>query len=75
MAITNKEIIRNQLKRINAKAKTDFQLVNVCGKLYLSEDKTFGKISANFTSRTSAQMIEYLAGFEDAINVLLKQGE
>lgn len=68
MAISNKEIIANQLRRINEKAQTNFQLENVCGALYLTEDKTFGKISSNFTRRTSSQMIEYLAGMEDAID-------
>ena len=73
MAITNKETINYQLIRINEKAGTNFQLQNVCGKLYLTEDKTFGKISANFTGRTPSQMIEYLAGLEDAIDARPKR--
>lgn len=73
MAITNREIITNQVNRINEKAQSNFQLENACGKLYLTEDKTFGKISANFTGRTSSQMIEYLAGLEDAIDARPKR--
>lgn len=73
--ITNKEIINNQLKRINEKAGTNFSLENVCGRLYLTKDETFGKISANYTARNSSQMIEYLAGLEDAINSLTAKGD
>lgn len=73
MAITNKEIINNQLKRINEKAGSNFQLESVCGHYYLTEDKSFGKISANFTQRNSPQMIEYLAGLEDAIDCFTRK--
>jgi hypothetical protein len=73
MNITNKQIITNQLNRINEKAQANFKLVNVGGALYLTEDKTFGKISSNFIRRTSSQMIEYLAGLEDAIDAMPKR--
>ena len=71
--ITNKEIINNQLKRINEKMGTTFKLEIVCGRCYISEDLSFGKISANNTARNTSQMIEYLAGLEDGIDCLKKQ--
>jgi hypothetical protein len=73
MAITNKEIINNQVKRINEKAKTDLRLGRKNGTwyLYTSSNGTefppypFSQVN---THRTSAQMIEYLEGLEDAID-------
>ena len=71
--LTNKEIIRNQLERINKKAGTSFKLEIVCGRCYISEDLSFGKISANCTAHNTEQMIEYLAGLEDGIDCLMKR--
>lgn len=77
MAITNKEIISNQVKRINEKAKTDLKLKRVKGYWYLCreingyEDAPI-PFSATKTRRTSAQMIEYLAGLEDAVDYYTK---
>lgn len=78
MAIINKEIITNQVKRINEKAKTDLRLGRKNGTwyLYTSSNGTefppypFSQVN---THRTSAQMIEYLAGLEDAINYFHRQ--
>ncbi len=74
MAITNKEIISNQLKRINEKAKTDLKLKKANGYWYLCREVNEYELppepfSASKTRRTSAQMIEYLAGLEDAVDV------
>ena len=79
MAITNKEIIRNQLKRINEKVNTDIRLGKSNGTFYLYEMNNGTEFPSPFEShttfRTSAQMIEYLAGLEDAIGYFTKQGE
>jgi len=78
MAITNKEIITNQVNRINEKANTDLRLGRKNGTwyLYTSSNGTefppypFSQVN---THRTSAQMIEYLAGLEDAIDARPKR--
>lgn len=78
MAITNKEIITNQVNRINEKAKTDLRLGRKNGTwyLYTSSNGTefppypFSHVN---THRNSAQMIEYLAGLEDAIDARPKR--
>ncbi len=71
--LTNKEIIRNQLERINEKAGTSFKLESVWGRCDISEDVSFGKISANCTAHNTEQMIDDLAGLEDGIDCLMKQ--
>ena len=64
MAITNKDIINNQLKRINEKLNANIELVQNSGKFTLAETP----FPIMFAARTSSQMIEYLAGLEDAID-------
>lgn len=71
--ITNKEIIQNQLKRINAKMKTNIELKRAKGYLYLCTTKGEYEmpplpLSNISTQRTPLQMIEYLAGVEDAVD-------
>lgn len=78
MAITNKEIITNQVRRINEKANTDLLLRRANGLWYLCREVNGEELepypfSGNETRRTSAQMIEYLAGLEDAIDYYTKQ--
>ena len=73
MAITNKEIIQNQLKRINEKIHTDLVLKRANGHWYLCREVNGYELTADFiggakTRRTSAQMIEYLSGVEDAVD-------
>lgn len=73
MAITNKEIISNQLKRINEKANTNLLLRKANGYWYLCREVNGNELepypfSGTKTRRTSAQMIEYLAGLEDALD-------
>ena len=71
--ITNKEIIENQLRRINEKMKTDFQLKRASGHWYLCRSVNDYELppeplSNTMTRRTAGQMIEYLAGVEDAVD-------
>lgn len=75
--ITNKEIVEKQLRRINEKMKTDFQLEEVGDRKGLYQ---LCRITANgyylpptplsntMTQRTEEQMVEYLAGVEDAVD-------
>ena len=64
MAITNKELLLNMVKRINEKLSSNIELVQKDGKFTLAETP----FPITFAARTSAQMIEYLAGLEDAID-------
>lgn len=79
MAITNKEIINNQLRRINEKMKTNFVLsesfeyVMICrvqGEMQMPPYP----LSNDLTQRTEEQMIEYLAGVEDAVDFYTHNG-
>ncbi len=78
MAITNKEIITNQVNRINEKAGTNLLLRKANGYWYLCREVNGNELepypfSGTKTRRTSAQMIEYLAGLEDAIDARPKR--
>lgn len=78
MAITNKEIITNQVNRINEKAGTNLLLRKANGHWYLCREVNGNELepypfSGTKTRRTSAQMIEYLAGLEDAIDARPKK--
>lgn len=72
MAITNKELLLNKVKRINEKANKDVRLGKSNGTFYLYEMHNGTEFPSPFewhtTFRTSAQMMEYLAGLEDAID-------
>ena len=78
MAITNREILQNQVRRIKEKTGSNLELHFTRKFVYLYEEKeegvfenfAFGSANAN---RTPAQMIEYLAGLEDAIDYFQKQ--
>lgn len=78
MAITNREILQNQVRRIKEKTGSNLELHFTRKFVYLYEVKeegvfenfAFGSANAN---RTPAQMIEYLAGLEDAIDYFQKQ--
>ena len=73
MAITNREILQNQVRRIKEKTGSNLELHFTRRFAYLYEVKeegvlknfAFGSADAN---RTSAQMFEYLAGMEVAID-------
>lgn len=73
MAITNKEIINNQVKRINKKVSATFIVgKDVTGEyLFLQSDKPIFENMECY--RTEEQMIEYLAGMEDAIDYFQRQ--
>ena len=78
MAITNREILQNQVRRIKEKTGSNLELHFTRKFVYLYEVKeegvfenfAFGSANAN---RTPAQMIEYLAGLEDAVDTLPKK--
>ena len=78
--ITNNEIINNQLKRINEKMRTKFSvhyeddkccLIIETGVSYMQPPFP---LNTDFTMRTEEQMIEYLAGVEDAVNFYTYNG-
>lgn len=78
--ITNREIINNQLKRINEKMRTNFNLhyedekCCICkfvGKSYMQPPYP---LSNDFTYRTEERMIEYLSGVEDATDFFTHNG-
>ena len=73
MAITNKFIIESQVRRINFMAGTKVVAKRSYGSWWCciegKNDVMFPPypFSNVLTGRTSAQMIEYLAGLEDAV--------
>ena len=73
MAITNKEIISNQLKRINEKIDMDFVLEGSDDELFLASSDNNVLFENMEMYRTEDQMFEYLAGLEDAIDYFIKQ--
>lgn len=73
MAITNKEIISDQLKRINEKTDMDFVLEGSGDELFLASSDNNVLFDSMECYRTEEQMIEYLAGLEDAIDYFIKQ--
>ena len=85
MAITNREIMTNQVNRIREKSGANITLIKKHGGLWTlcksgTENGEFppqapDEFNGSMTWRTSAQMIEYLAGLEDAINYYAKQKE
>ncbi len=73
MAITNKEIIEKQVRRINEKMKTNFSLKESGDCYYLCVEKNGytmppNPLSNDLTVRSPNFMIEYLAGVEDAVD-------
>lgn len=73
MAITNKEIINNQLKRINEKTDMDIVLEGSGDELSLASSNNNVLFDTMVYYRTGEQMFEYLAGLEDAIDYFIKQ--
>lgn len=73
MAITNKEIISNQLKRINEKVDMDFVLEGSGDELFLASSDNNVLFDSMEFYKTEEQMIEYLEGIEDAIDYFIKQ--
>lgn len=67
--VTNKELLLNMVKRINEKLSSNIELVQNKGKFTLAETP----FQITFAARTSAQMFEYLAGLEDAIDARPKR--
>lgn len=79
MAITNKEIIEGQLRRINEKAHTQLVLKRANRHWYLCHEFNGyelppSPLNESFTMRTSAEMIEYLRGVEDAVDFFTHNG-
>lgn len=73
MAITNKEILEKQVKRINEKMKTNFSLKKANGLWYLciennGYDMSPWPLNASMTRRKTSEMLEYLRGVEDAVD-------
>ena len=73
MAITNKEIINNQLKRINEKVDMDFVLEGSGDEIFLASSNNKVLFDSMEFYKTEEQMIEYLEGLEDAIDYFIKQ--
>lgn len=67
--MTNKEIIKNQLRRINAMLNANIELVQNGAKFTLAKTP----FPITFASRTSSQMIEYLCGVEDTVEYLINR--
>ena len=79
MAISNKEIINNQLKRINEKMRTTFVAHKSNGMWclcieYNGMEMPPYPLSNSTTMRTSSQMIDYLSGVEDAVDFYTHNG-
>lgn len=73
MAITNRELLLNQVKRIREKTGVNFNLHMTPKFYYLYDDSK--QVTLDKTPRTALQMFEFLAGFEVAIDNLLEQKE
>ena len=71
MAITNKELLLNMVKRINKKTNRNFGLHMTTKFYYLEDDSKH--VSLDKTPRTALQMFEFLAGFEVAIDARPKR--
>ena len=69
--VTNKEVINKTLKRINKKVDMAFNLnTDSTGEyLFLQSEKPIFESMECY--RTEEQMIEYLAGIEDAIEYFI----
>lgn len=82
MALTNKEIITNQVKRIKEKSGANITLIKKRNLYTLCKSGTENgelppqapdEFCRTMTWRTPLQMIEYLAGLEDAIDARPKR--
>ena len=80
MAITDREIITNQVRRINEKMKTNFVLEDFNDTDFCLCRKQGEKImppfplSNDIVIRSLSFMIEYLAGVEDAVDFFTHNG-
>ena len=78
--ITNREIINRQLKRINEKMRTNFNLHyednKCCICIFKGKDMMMPPypLSNDFTYRTEEMMIEYLSGVEDTTDFFTHNG-
>lgn len=73
MAITNKELLLNMIKRINEKTDMDFVLEGSGDELFLASSDNNVLFDSMEFYKTEEQMIEYLEGLEDAIDYFIKQ--
>ena len=79
--VTNKEILTNQVKRINEKAQTNLILKHQGSIWYLCRIAADGceleppPFGASMTRRKASEMMEYLRGLEDAVDYYTKQKE
>ena len=73
MAITNKELLLNKIKRINEKADIDLVLEGSGDELSIASADNNVLFENMDQYRTEDQMFEYLAGLEDAIDYFIKQ--
>ena len=82
MAITNREILQNQVQRIKEKTGAKITLIKKRSYYTLCKSGTENgelppqapdEFCRTMTWRTSAQMIEFLSGLEDAIDTMPKR--
>lgn len=77
MAITNREILQNQVRRIKKKTGKNLELHYTNLFCYLYERKDDGTLEEAFASskiaRKKSEMMDYLAGLEDAIDTMPKK--
>lgn len=73
MAITNRELLLNQVKRIREKTGINFNLHMTTSIYYLEDDDL--QVSVDKTPRNASQMLEFLSGFETSYDYLQKRKE
>jgi hypothetical protein len=67
--MTNREIIENALKRVNALAGTKGKLYrDNTGWYIVNKDKSDGVMRFDESSRSAGELIAYLHGVEDTLN-------
>ena len=67
--MSNREIIENALKRVNALAGTKGKLYrDNTGWYIINQDKSDGVMRFDESSRSAGELIAYLHGVEDTIN-------
>lgn len=72
--ITDKEIITNQVNRINEKSNLNVSARKINVLWYLYQEGYLAPLNTSEIGRTADQLIEYLAGMEDAIDYINNVG-
>ena len=73
MAITNRELLLNQVKRIREKTGVNFNLHMTTRNYYIEDDDL--QVSLDKTPRNASQMREFLSGFEIVYDYFHKRKE